>query len=198
MSPVKLESSFVRRRRPLVIGFMLVLGGATAWMLAVGDRGGVIAGVLTFTVATLTLAAPMLAAPWHAMSLDDAKLAEVAIDLAREVARREQAEQNLFMGDTGKALPANVSYAPPVQVTWPVELVTWRCDQGARTGSLADIADFYMSQRHGRLVILGAPRGGQDGPGESASARSGRSPAIRRRRSGRSCGSAGADEPPGL
>src|SRR5262249_26571485 len=113
----------------------------------------VIAGVLAFTVATLTLVVPMLGAPL----LDQAKLAEAALDLAREVARREQAEQNLFLGDAGKAMPANVSYAPPGQVTWPAELVTWRSDQRERSGSLADIADFYLSQRHGRLVILGAP-----------------------------------------
>lgn len=161
MSPMKLESSFVRRRRPLAIGFMLVLGGATVWMLADGDRGGVIAGVLAFTVATLALVVPLLGAPWHALLLDHAKLAEAALDLAREVARREQAEQNLFIGDAGKTIPADVSYAPPGQVTWPAELVTWRCDQGERLGSLADIADFYLSQRNGRLVILGAPGAGK-------------------------------------
>jgi len=105
MNLMKLESSFVRRRRPLVIGFMLALGAATVWMLAEGDRGGVIAGVLTSAVATLTLAAPMLAAPWHAMRLDAATLADEALDLPREVARREQAEQNLFLADTGKAFP---------------------------------------------------------------------------------------------
>jgi len=161
MSPMKPESRFARRRRPLVIGFLLVLGGATAWMLADGDRGGVIAGVLTFAVAALTLAGPMVAAPWRDTSFDAAKLAEATLDLAREVGSREQAEQNLLMGDTGRAIAANLSYAPPGQVTWPAELVTWRCDQGKRKGSLADVADFYLSQQHGRLVILGAPGAGK-------------------------------------
>lgn len=161
MGFMKLESSFARRRRALVIGFMLVLGGATVWMLADGDRGGVIAGVLAFTVATLTLVVPMLGAPFHAAVLDHARLSEAAVDLAREVARREQAEQNLFIGDAGKAIPANVSYAAPGQVTWPAELVTWRSDQGARSGSLADIADFYLGLQHGRMVILGAPGAGK-------------------------------------
>jgi hypothetical protein len=161
MSVMKLDSVFVRRRRALVIGFMVGLAGVTVWMLADGDRGGVIAGVLAFAVAALTLAGPMLAGLWQAVSLDDARLGEAAVDLAREVARREQAEQNLFLGDAGKAVPADVSYAPPGQVSWPVELVTWRSDRGERSGSLADIAGFYLSQRHGRLVILGAAGAGK-------------------------------------
>ncbi len=60
---MKAGSSLVRHRQALVIGFMAVFGGGTAWMLADGSRGGVIAGVLAFTATTLTLAAPLLGAP---------------------------------------------------------------------------------------------------------------------------------------
>lgn len=142
---------------------LILLAAGTGWLLGRGDRGGVIASILALTVAVLALAVQLTGWPRHVAQPDDASLSAAALSLARDVAQREQAEQNLLLGGSARAVAANLTFAAPDQVSWPTKLVTWRSSegQGRESGSLADIAEFYSRHEDGRIVILGQPGSGK-------------------------------------
>jgi hypothetical protein len=121
---------------------------ATAWLLAGGARGVAIATVLCFTIAVLALGADVFDVSWHKTLTTHAGLAAAARALARQVGQREAAEQQKFLADVGQSQPANVRFIQP-------DLVYWRTDGGEQHGTLSNIAAYYISLHHGRLLILG-------------------------------------------
>lgn len=148
----------IRHSGLLVTALVILLIAGTAWLLKQDSRGAEIAGVLSLTLAALVAVAQLPNMPWR--SPDSAKLADEARSLARSVAKREVAEQNLLLADSGQGQPADISFAPPEQVIW-------RSTVGDQSGSLMDIAHFYAGSDaypglvNGRLVILGEAGAGK-------------------------------------
>lgn len=144
-----------RRYRMLaLLAGLATLAAFTAWLLADRDGGAASATVLCFTVAVLALGADVFGVSWHKTPATHAQLAAAARALARQVGQREAAEQQKFLADAGQSQPANVTFSQP-------ELVYWRTDGGQRYGTLSDIATYYTSLRHGRLLILGEAGAGK-------------------------------------
>jgi hypothetical protein len=137
---------------------VLLLIAGTVWLLKQYSRGAEVAGVLSLTLAVLLAVTQLPGMPWR--SPDSAKLADEARGLARAVAKRETAEQNLLLADSGRGQPADITFAP-------AEQVTWRSAVGDQSGSLGHIADFYAGSEaypgldDGRLVILGEAGAGK-------------------------------------
>jgi NACHT domain len=150
----------------LAVAFLVLLGAGTAWLLLRGTRGAEIASVLALVVTILVAVAQWSGSAWWSPA-DTARVADEARKIARVAAERETAQQNLFLADSGLGIPADVGFAQPGQASWPVELLTWRSDGGAQSGSLADIVGFYAGTNRlpglakGRLVILGEAGSGK-------------------------------------
>lgn len=121
------------------------------WLLASGRRGAEVAAVLTLGVALLGLAGPALRPD---RSADHETLTRSARSLAGDVRRREAAEQQKFLADSGQAVPADIGFRQP-------EVLHWRTDGGGPEGSLSDIEGFYAGLGHGRLVVLGEAGAGK-------------------------------------
>jgi NACHT domain len=139
-------------RRLRVPAGIALLAACTWWMLTSGARGTTAAVVLTFTVTVLTCVLAAFGPPGQSARRD--QLAEAASRLAREVRRREAAEQHKFLADSGHSRPAELVFRRP-------KLVRWRSDGTWSQGTSTSIAAFYGHLRRGRLVIVGEAGAGK-------------------------------------
>jgi predicted NACHT family NTPase len=61
---------------------------------------------------------------------------------------------------SGDFRPASVDFRAPRADEEP-ELVRWNSDGGGQSGTLADVAGYYLSLERGRMVVLGEPGAGK-------------------------------------
>jgi hypothetical protein len=137
----------VMRRRVFLTVCAVLLGGTTAWLLAVGDLGARIATVLALTVGIAGLIATVFGVSFR-VDLGEPALADEARSLDHQVGTRGLAEQQKLLADSGHPKPADAEFVPP-------DVVTWRSDGARRAGSLTEIIEFYRGLDLGRLLILG-------------------------------------------
>lgn len=145
----------------MIAGSMLALAGVvwlTWWLLGKtnGGDGAGIANVLALPVTVVGTAVAIWGLRARPYADDPDVLDRRASELLAAIVKSEARTLAQLMGDTGDPRPANVGFAQ-----YEVIQSNWRSDGGTAVGSLETIADYYVSLRLGRLVVIGEPGAGK-------------------------------------
>lgn len=138
---------FVASRRPeLVIAGLAVtlLAGALPGLDAMLERLLTVSGVLT-----------TLLGVWSGPALD--RVGRIAAAAEFESAQRTSRQ---LLGDAAHPGLADIRFRRPREDTEP-ELVGWRDDKGASTGSVGEVLQYFCQLRHHRMVVLGTAGAGK-------------------------------------
>ena len=152
----------------VVTGMSIVAGCALlTWSLwDPGQNGAAQATVLALPVGVLSLAVSMVSGwlAWRALQPVTAP-DQVVRDLARAVRDDRQRFLDQALGVTWQTRPAHVTFTDPGLGSVPAAieslLLNWQNVDGGEAGSIDDVADLYLRQPGGRLVVLGTPGAGK-------------------------------------